>query len=807
MDSLLHDLRQGARFLVRAPGLATLTILMLAVGIGADTALFSVVDGILLNPLPYHDPGRLVRVWETDASRGVDRGSVSPTVLADWRLRSRVFAGLGASRGSYFNLAGSGEPHRVIGARVTESLFETLGVAPALGRTFAPDAERETLVREVVLSHRLWQSMFGGDPDVVGQTVRVEGVPYTVVGVMPASFYYPDPQFEVWLPLAVDAGEANRSNHTLQVVGRLRTGVGLEQARRGMDSLARTLSLEHPDTSATRGAHLEPLREEIVGAARTPLLVLMAAAGFVLLIACVNVANILLGRAIGREREMTVRAALGASRVRLVRQTLIESLSLALLGGVVGCALAAWGVALLVRMAPASVPRLEEVRVDAPILGFALVVSLATGLLFGLVSSLKTARGRRGTVLGSVSDLSRSGPSRATKTARSLLVVAEVALAFVLLTGAGLMIRTFQRLTSVDLGFATEHRLALDVSLPVTRYTEIPRIVTTYDQIVERVEALPGVESAGLVSTLPLSGAWATREVTVRRPERGSVRDPLPVDYRLVSGDYLESMGIPLLRGRLPETGGNAGRDGEVVVNQSFAREELGGGDAVGAQISFEGETGPWSTVVGVVGDVRHYGLEGQPRPEVYDAMSAMPWPWTTLTLVVHTTGDPFSVADAIRGRVWEVDADLPVDHVRTIEGLVSQAAGGAHFNMVLLSLFSVIALILAAGGIFGVMYHAVHQRMHELGTRLALGATPADVRRMVLRQGLTWTAAGISLGALLAVALGRFVSSLLFGITTLDGPTFLSTMALLVVVSLVAGLVPARRAAHADPLTALRAD
>lgn len=806
METLLQDLRHGLRALLKAPVFAALMILTLAVGIGADTAVFSVVHGVLLRPLPYRAPERLVRVWRTDPSRGVDRGPVSPATLSDWR-RSHVFASLGAWSGNYFNLAGGDEPRRVVGARVTPDLFTTLGAAPARGRTFASEEARGAPAPVVVLSHGLWQRAFGGDPAVLGATIRIEGAPHEVVGVMPSGFYFPDPRFELWLPMALDSSEASRSSHTLQVVGRLDRGTDLARAREGMEALALSLRHDHPEASGDRGVHLAGLHEETVGEVRAPLLVLMVAAGFVLLIACVNTANVLLSRALERQQEMSIRVALGARRPRLVRMALAESMVLALLAGAVGWALASWGVGVIVGLAPATVPRLQEVGLDAQVLGFTLAISIGTGVLFGMAPALQAIRRGGSETLRSIASAARVGPPRAIRAARSSLIVVEIALAFVLLTGAGLMIRTFLRLTEVELGFRTENRLAAEVSLPASRYGEVPDQIAAYDRILAAVESLPGIESAGFVSTLPLSGGWATRGVTVARADLHTVGEEVSVDYRTVSAGYFEALGIPLRRGRPLTPVTRTLHTGAVLVNESMARRFWPGADPLGERISFQGEEGPWSTVVGVVGDVRHYGLEGEPRPEVYEPLEAMPWPWPSLTLVVHTRTDPLAMVGPVRRRIWEIDSTVPVDAVRTVEELVSAAAGGARFHMLLLGAFAVVAVVLAASGIFGVMSHLVSQRTRELGTRIALGAVPSDIHRMILRQTLTWVGVGILLGALLAIGLQRFTSALLFGVIPLDAPTFLGTMALLVAVAAAACYLPARRAALADPLASLRAE
>jgi predicted permease len=807
MRTLLQDLRYAARALRASPGFTLVAALTLALGVGANTAIFSVVHAVLLRPLPFAEPDRLVRAFTVND--GIP-GSMSPPDFLDFRAQNHVFQGLAAYDALDFTLTALGEPARLPGVSVTSGFFETLGVRPLLGRTFRAEESRPDRSRVVLLSHALWRQRFGGDPGVLGRTVTLDGRSYTVVGVMPPGFDYPARR-ELWTPIPEDedfTSEENRRGEYLAVIGRLRPGATLDQAAADLAALAGRLAREHPETNTAIGASVASLEEHLVRDVRRPLLVLLGAVAFVLLVACANVANLLLVRASARESELAVRAALGAGRLRLLRQLLTESLLLGTIGGGVGLLLASWGAAALVRLAPPGIPRVEGVGMDGPVVVFALGVALLTALLFGTVPALQSTRPALAATLKE-GGRGALGARHGART-RGLLVVAETALAVVLLVGAGLLLKSFVRLLEVDPGFRFERRLAFELQLPDSDYGDDARKDAFYRSLLERLDALPGVLSAGAVTGLPLSGTnfLISFDVEGRPPARPG--QSVAMQVRIATPEYFETMGIPLRRGRLFSDADRAAAPQVVLLSEPAVRRFFPGEDPLGKRIDLgwtrgHSETRVGGEVVGIVGGVKQGGLADPFEPEIYVPHAQVPLGW--LSVVLRVDGDPRGLAAAVVREVRALDPNLPVAEVKTLDDVVSQAVARPRFYLSLLALFAAIALALAAVGIFGVLSYTVAQRRREIGIRMALGAEPAAVLRSVMTGALLLAAGGLALGLLGALALTRAIRSLLFGVSAADPSTFLAVAATLAAAAALASWLPARSATRVDPASALRAE
>jgi putative ABC transport system permease protein len=802
-DEMFQDLRFGARMLLKNPGFTLIAVFTLSLGIGANTAIFSVVNAVVLRPLPFPEPERLIRLWESNPGRGWPEFSASAPNFADWRKQQSVWEQLAAYEFATFNLTG-GEPERVAALGVTANLFTALGVAPALGRNFLPEEEQAGRNRVAILSDGLWQRRFGADPGLIGCRIQLSGESYTVVGVMPPRFQL-TPGTEVWTPLVLDPAvapwRADRSNHNLHVIGRLKPGVSLAQAQAAMDTLARQLEQQYPKSNAGWGVRMRTFYDWLVPEQiRRSVLVLFAAVGFVLLIACANVANLLLARASTRQREMALRAALGASRLRVMRQLLTESLLLAGLGGLAGALLALWGVSLLKAGAALNIPRLDETRLDLRVLGFTMGVALLTGLIFGLAPAWQASKLNLSETL---KEGGRGGAGGSRRGWRGALVVGEVALALVLLLGAGLMIRSFANLQNAPLGFAPENVLTMQINLPGSKYGEKAQRVNFYNQLLERMRTAPGVVDAAAVTQLPLfSGASWAQEIT---PEgRDAAPDGAKLSARTfaVTPRYFQTMGIPLLQGRdfTEQDSGDAQLN--FIVSESFARRFWPNENPLGKRFrvnSFD----LFGAVVGVVGNVRNAGLESEGGPAFYFAYGRIGMP--ALTVVVRTAAPPETMTAALRAQVHSLDRDLPVYNVRALEQIVYNAAGQPRFQTALLGLFSAVALLLAAIGVYGVMAYAVTERTQEIGVRMALGAQAGEAQAIIVKQGMTLALIGVAIGLALALGLTRFLRGLLYQVSTTDPLTFALIPLLLVGVTLLACYVPARRATKIDPLAALR--
>jgi putative ABC transport system permease protein len=785
-ETLWQDVRFGARTLRKNPGFTAVAVVALALGIGANSAIFSVVNAVLLRPLPYKDPERLVMVWEKGNADEFPINSTSAANFIDWRDQNQVFEAVAVMGRASFNLTGAGEPVRVDGRRVSAGLFRLLGVEPQLGRAFLPEEDAP-------------------GAGVVGKPLTINGQSYTVVGVMPPQFQFPSRQDELWVPIAFGAQEAaNRGNNSYEVVGRLKADASLERARAEMDTIAARLKQQYPDAVKSNASVVVPLREQVVGDIKPALLVLLGAVGFVLLVACANVANLLLARAAVRRKEIALRVALGAGRLRLVRQFLTESVLLAALGGAVGLLLSFWGVNALQAFMPENIAGVKAVTVDAGVLVFTLAVSLLTGLLFGLVPAAQALKLDLNEMLKEGGRDASSG--RGGNRVRSMLVVAEVAVSLVLLVGAGLLINSFLRLRNLDPGFRADHLLTMSVVLPPQKYPDQARRSAFYSELTSRVEALPGVRSAAVTDWLPLTMTGGSFGVSVEgRADPGTDKRP-DVVTRVVSAGYFETMGIKLLRGRqFDERQDRAGSPQVVVVSETTARRLWPGEEPLGKRLQ-PGDPDPsgWMEVVGVVNDVRQFDLTAEPRLQMYLPHVQFEW-FVPRQLVVKTDVEPSSLAAAVRKTVWELDKDQPVSDVRTMEEVLSESIARQRFSTLLLAIFAGLALALAAVGIYGVMSYAVAQRTREIGIRMALGAQAGVVLRLMMRQGLKLASAGVVLGLAGALLLTRLMSSLLFGVSATDPLTLATISLMLVGVALLASYIPARRAAKVDPLIALR--
>ena len=795
-------LRQAFRSLRRAPAFTLAAVTTLALGIGANTAIFSAVNGVLLNPLPYPAPDRLVVVW--GRHQVIGRETTSLPDYLDWRSQARSFEALAAMTRTRFNLTGAGEPEVVNGGLATADLLRVFGVVPAVGRGFRDDEERRAAPRVAMLSEGYWRRRFGAERDVIGSRILLGGVPHTVIGIVPAQLRLEQP-VDIWTPLATDTTRHRRADF-LTVFGRLRPDVTPERAQQDMTTSMQRLEGQYPGTNAGWGAEVVGLREQMVGEIRPALLVFMGAVGLVLLVACANVANLMLARAVGRSREVTIRSALGASRVRIAGDLLLESTLLALLGGCVGLLLALWGVAGLRSLGSETLPRVEEIGLDLRVLGFALVLSLLTGLLFGLAPVWRVA-GRdlaEGLASGGRSVAGGSGIHRA----RSALVLGEVALAFVLLAGASLLLRSFERLQQVDPGFASDRVLTARVSLPRLAYPEGERWLAFGRDLLARAEAEPGVRFAALVSDAPLGDSPPYFGFGIQggeTPQPGAVQDAAVFT---ASTAYFETLRIPLVRGRLFEPGDRAGGQDVAILSESAAQRYWKGRDPIGARITFGDPTDPeasWLTVVGVVGDVLHEQLNSEAYPQIYLPFEQAPM--RSMVLTLRTSGNPSALVPAIRRELAALDPTLPLADVSTLDDRKAVSLSRPRVNATVLGGFALAALVLAAVGIYGVVAYGVVQRTRELGIRMALGAGGSTLLRMVIRQGMRPVLGGMAVGLLGALAGGRLIRGLLFGVGSGDPATLAVVTCFLVAVALAAMYLPARRASRSDPMTALRID
>jgi putative ABC transport system permease protein len=797
MGTLWQDMRYGMRTLLKRPGFTIVAVVALALGIGANTAIFSIVYAFLLRPLPFKEPDKLVVVF--DKQPGLDTAPASFPEFDDWRKQSQAFEEMAALYHSNFNLTGTHEPERVRGALVSENYFSLFGSAPMLGRSFSAEDDRPGSQPVVILSHWLWQTEFGANPEIAGRTLMLDGTAYTIIGVMPATA----PSLSganktaLWMPLERELPWKERGSHFLNVFARLKPGVSLERAQADMNLIAERLEGEYHTGHTIR---LSSFKERLVGDVRPHLLLLLGAVGLVLLIACANVANLLLARATTRSKEFAIRAALGAGRLRLVRQLLTESVLLSLLGGAAGTLLALWATDVLVASWPSRVPRPDQIGVDWRVLGFTAAVTLLTGLVFGLAPALFATRTDLNESLKESSSQTTTGASR--NRVRHLLVVSELALATMLLLGAGLMLKSFWLLRGVDPGFRADNVLTVQVSLQAKKYLEEWRRAAFFREVLERTENLPGVESAGAINNLPLGGGGMNGDFELEgRPPFPQGQEPMTEKY-ITSAGYAQAMGIRLLKGRFISEQDTKESPGVVVINEAMASRFWPDSDPLGQRLSWDGKN--WRTIVGVVGDVKNEGLETSSGFQSY-----VPYTQTSpagMTIVVRAGGaQAQQLAAEIRRQVLAVDSQQPVFNIKLLDAIVADSVGGQRLTTLLLSIFGALALILAAVGIYGVLSFSVAQRTHEIGIRMALGAQTGDILKLVLGHGLLLTLAGVLVGLLAAFALTRVMRSLLYGVTATDPLTFAAASLVLILVALSATIIPAHRATRVDPMEALR--
>jgi putative ABC transport system permease protein len=793
---LLHDMRFAVRQFAKNPAFTAVAVLTLAVGIGANSAIFSVVNGVLLQPLPFPDPQQLVRVHEIVPQYG--RFSVAPASFLDWRRQNTTFEHLAAFSVGSATFAEGDVPERVTNAPVSWDIFDLLGVQPVLGRTFAQDEDAVMKNRVIILSHGMWQRRFGGDPRILGRSVVLNGTPHSIVGVMPAGFAFPSKETEYWVPIGINTANPPRGAHFIGVIGRLKKGTSIVQAGAEMKTIAERLALQYPESSKDESAEVVALHEQVVGRSRPALLTLLAAVGVVVLIACGNVANLLLVRASVREKEIAIRTALGAGRRRLVVQMLAESLVLALAGGALGLLLGYAAIRPLQTLSAGSIPRVDNITIDGSVLAFTLLLCVVTGIVFGLVPAWQASRTNVGEVM---KEGGRASTGSGGRWLRNALVMAEVALSLVLLVGAALLLRSFSRLTHVDPGFRAENVLAFRVSLPQASYKEDAQRITFYDQLLERLRGLPRVTSAGMVQSLPIRDDYMLSFTIQGKPTAPG--DDRSANHRVVSHGYFESLGVPLRRGRAFTDRDAPNSPMVAVVDEAFARRHFPGEDPIGQGIDIGNGTDGFYEIVGVVGDVRYGGLDAAADPTMY-----VPYRqdvFSTMWIVARTEGDPNEIAAAVRGLVRDLDRQLPAYSMSPLSEVVSGSLAQRRFSMLLLGLFAGIALFLAAVGLYGVISYAVSQRTQEIGLRLAIGAPRGHLLGMVIGQGMRLVVAGVAVGLLGSLALARLVSTMLFEVTPFDPPSYAGTAAVLLVVAALACYVPARRAMRVDPIVALR--
>jgi len=812
-DGLRQDVVFSVRMLRRQPGFTAVALLALALGIGANTAIFSVVDAVLWRPLPFARADRVMALAEQRPRESRWFGPIAPADFFDWRRDSRSFSDMAAysimAPSSAYNLTGSGEPERVRPLQVSPSFFRVLGLAPAVGRDFRAEEEIDGRHRVVLLSDQLWRRRFGGDRSVVGRTIEFDGRPFEIIGVLPARFWWPT-RPEVVVPLALDDHDRTlRGAHFLEAVGRLRDDVTQAQAREELRLIGGRLAAAYPAENANHAPNLRPLRDAFVGDVRPALFVLLGAVGFVLVIACANVATLLLARAAGRQKELSVRRAVGATRGRVVQQMLTESVIVSVLGGTAGLLLAGWGLAILRAILPAAfagLPGIAEAGIDGRVLVAALILSVATGAIFGVVPAVVASDYRIGAGLAEETRAS-SGSVRARRM-RSALVVAELALSLVLLTGAALLIVSFNNLVSVPTGFQPAQLTIAPIALPYARYGEHARVVAFFDALFERLRGAPGVQRVAATTSLPFDGQDSRLSLTI---ENRSVESPLPVRAhpRVVSTDYFQTLGIPLLRGRVFTDRDTESSTNVAIINDTAARRYWPGGNPIGQRISL-GAVDDWREIVGIVGDTRHEGLDADADPAAFlpqrqRFVSLGNGFERTVALVIRSGADVASTAATLRAAVAAIDPQQPIGMVRSMEDLIGDSVAPSRLNFVLLSAFAVVALVLTAAGLYGVMAYIVTQRTREIGVRMALGATRAQVLAMMFREAGAMTVAGIALGVAGALLLTRSMTSLLFGVGTADPVVYLGVSALLALVALLAVAVPSSRATRIDPLAALR--
>jgi putative ABC transport system permease protein len=810
MNNLWQDFRYGLRTLLRNPGFTLVAVITLGLGIGANSAVFSVVNAVLIRPLPYNDPERLVMVWETNPSLPVPYMFASPPNFADWRDQQKVFEEISAFDVRDINLVSGDEAERLQGSLVSANIFSLLGVNPALGRGFQAGEDDPAAQPVAIISHGLWQRRFGSSNNIIGETISLDSQSYTVIGVMPRGFDFPPPvpfagvardlNVEVWTPLRTRIDPTQRGAHYLHTIARLKQDTSIEQAKAGMATIAEQLAQSYPESNEGWNVTLFSLPEQVSGNIRAALLVLLGAVGFVLLIGCANVANLLLSRAVARHREIAIRSALGANRLRIIGQLLVESALLSIAGGIAGLVLASEGLKLLIALAPKNIPMVAAASIDSRVVIFTLFVSLLTAILFGLAPALQASRIN---LIDTLKEGGRGASEGGRRILRNSLIVAEVALSLLLLIGAGLLFRSFMQLQNVPLGFQPENVTTMGVNLPRAVYQRPQERAQFIEQLIAKISVMPGIQSAGAVDSLPLGAKRQGTGIIVEG------EPPLPgedrsINFSYITPGYFRAMGIQLQRGRDITEADKADSKAVAIISNIAAERYFPNEDPIGKRVSLGFRSQTMFEIIGIVTDERHSSLQASLRPNVYVPYSQVPG-MPTMTIAVRSPQAPSSVAAAVREQLRSLDSRIPIYDVKTMNDVIANAASQPRFSTFLLTVFATAALLLAGIGIYGVMAYSVTQRTQEIGIRLALGAQRADVFKLVLGHGLKITLIGITLGIAASFALTRFMSSLLFGVSDTDPLTFISVSLLLTAVSLVACYVPARRATRVDPIVALR--
>ncbi|HTG17441.1 MAG TPA: ABC transporter permease [Blastocatellia bacterium] len=816
MENLLSDFRYGFRTLLKNPAFSIVAILAIMLGTGANSAIFSVVNAILLRPLAFNEPDRLVMVWGNNVKSGVPTYPLSVLDFLDYREQNQVFEQLASFAYDDFNLSTGEEPEHYPGSFVSANFFSLLGVNPTVGRAFAPEEDQAGAERVVILSNGLWKRRFGADPNLVGQTIQLNGASFTVVGVMPSNFRSPNAQDnpQIWVPMSFDGGDPfripasaggsefkNRTHRFLIGVARLKPGVTISQAQADMETVARQIEQQYPDINTGLSVNVVSLHKQVIGNIKPALLVLLVAVGSVLLIACANVANLLLARAAGRQKEFAIRAALGAGRLRLIRQLLTESLLLALIGGALGLLLAFAGIKLLLSLNPPNIPRLGEISVDGRVLGFTLLVSILTGVVFGLVPALQASRPDLNETLKEGSRGSTGGRGR--QQVRGLIVISEIVVTTVLLIIAGLMIKSFWSLQNVNPGFNPANTLTMMVNLAPAKYSETHQVRDFYDLLLKRIETLPGVQSVGAVTNLPLTSTVVRFRFTIDGRPPATPGERLVATTGAVNSNYFHAIGIPLLKGRYFTEQDRDKSPPVIIINDTMARRHWPGEDPIGRRITLPSLGGISREIVGVVGDIKHSGLDTESGAQMY-----LPYPqqpWNFMSLVVRAQSDPTKMAGAVRHEITALDTNQSAYDVKTMQQVVSESVSQPRLYTLLLGVFAAVAMILAAVGTYGVMNYLVTQRIHEIGIRMALGAQASHIFKMIIGQGMLLVLIGVVVGLVAAFLLTRVMESLLFGVSARDLATFMGIPIVLAVVAFLSIYIPARRAMRVNPMVALR--
>jgi putative ABC transport system permease protein len=806
-----HNFRYALNMVRRSPGFASVAILILGLGIGANTAIFTLVDTVLLRPLPYKDPDRLAMLWQSVPAQHLAQIPVSQADFADLRKQSRSFESTAAIYidKEEFGLTGAGDPEQIRGMAVSANLFSMLGVQPILGRDFLGSEEQEGNQNKIILSYGLWQRRFGGDRNVIGKAITLDRAPRVVVGVMPRGFSFPPPLHfgigdvpagrELWVPCVID--KTNRRYHPLGVVARLKPGVTVQQANAEVATLARGLAKAYPESNGGIGASVSAIEEQVVANVRPALVVLFGAVGCVLLIACVNVANLLLARSAGRRKELAVRAALGAGRADLIKQLLVENFALAIPGGLLGILIALWSMDLLRSLTNANLPRLDELSANPAVLAYAAALSLLTGLAAGLVPAFSASRVD---LNDSLKAASRTLAGARHNTLRNALAIAQISLALLLLTGAGLLIRSFQQLLHVDPGFQSNNLIAMELRLPNSRYNTPVQLAAFETRLLERIRALHGVVSAGAVNSLPVVGFQGASIIAIEgRPNQKSFAARTMVGQRVISPDYFSTMRTPFLAGRDFTMRDAQGATPVAIVSESLATRYFPGENPIGKRIKIDEPDEEWKTIIGITASMHHSGLGADADPELFSPY--LQGPWSVMSFLIRTRGNPENLGAAIRSQLWSIDKEQPISRMSTMDRILADSLAGRRFNLILLGSFAGVALLLALIGIYGVISYAVTQRTGEIAIRMALGARRSAVWKLILQQGATLSAAGIAIGIVASLALTRLMSSMLFHVRPIDPLTLALVAAIVLATALIATFLPARRATRIDPIEALR--